>query len=65
MAATVDAPRPTRFPETCSCPGQHTLTSCLRTCNDVVVGWLLLAGGATCLSPLVTSVASLLALGGS
>ena len=32
---------------------------------DVVVGWLLLAGGATCLCPLATSVASPLALGGS
>ena len=32
---------------------------------DVVVGWLLLAGGATYLCPLATSVAYLLALGGS
>ena len=33
--------------------------------TDVVVGWLLLAGGATCLGPLATSVASPLALGRS
>ena len=32
---------------------------------DVVVGWLLLADGATCLCPLATSVASPLALGRS
>ena len=33
--------------------------------TDVVVGWLLLVGGATCLCPLAPSVATLLALGGS
>ena len=33
--------------------------------TDVVVGWLLLAGGATYLCPLATSLASPLALGRS